>query len=215
MARAPGEIPNVVTTTGDARLSAPSALRNRAALTQELARLAPVQGRALEIASGTGEHIQHFAAATPDLSWQPSDIDAARRASIDAWCAQAKLPNVATAIALDAAQPGWAGSMEPVDLVVLINLLHLIPDAAAQNVLRGIAEVLAPGGVALIYGPFLRDGETTSPGDAEFHQTLRAQDPLIGYKDIVDVVATLVRAGLHHGETRRMPANNLLIALRK
>jgi hypothetical protein len=72
---------------------------------------------------------------------------------------------------------------------VVVNLLHLIPEAAVQSALAGIAEVLAPGGIAVLYGPFLRDGETTSDGDAAFHAELSRRDPSIGYKDVLDVVA--------------------------
>jgi SAM-dependent methyltransferase len=112
-------------------------------------------------------------------------------------------------------RPGWAAGEEPADLVVVVNLLHLIGEAAARAALDGIAQVLTPGGIAVLYGPFLRDGETTSEGDAAFHAELRRRDPAIGYKDVTDVVAQLVRAGLSHVETVRMPANNLLLAFER
>lgn len=176
-------------------------------------------GRALEIASGTGEHVVRFAARTPGLTWHPTDPDPARRASIAAWSTEAGLPNIRAPEPLDAAAADWARDWRAAegaaDLVVLINLLHLISRPKAETVLRGIADVLAPGGVAILYGPFLRDGETTSEGDAAFDSALRSQDPEIGYKDVVDVVATLVKAGLTHAETQKMPANNLLLVLRK
>jgi len=199
----------------DARLSAPAALRNRETITVELARLAPASGRALEIASGTGEHVIRFAAATPGLTWQPSDPDPARQASIAAWVADAGVSNVLPPIDLDAAKPGWAATAGPVELIFLANLLHLISGPKANCVLTEIAQALAPGGMALIYGPFLRDGAATSDGDAAFHESLRAQDPEIGYKDVIDVTATIVSAGLQHVETVRMPANNLLLAFER
>lgn len=155
--------------------------------------------------------MSHFAARLPGLDWQPSDIDPARRASVDAWIAAAGLANVAPAIDLDATRAGWWSDLPPMDIVLVVNLLHLLPTQAAWRVLEGMAEVAAPGGLVLIYGPFLRDGETTSEGDAAFDATLRARDPAIGYKDVVDVVARMVECGLRHVETRRMPANNLLL----
>lgn len=199
----------------DARMSAPSALRNRDAIARQLVRLAPATGRALEIASGTGEHVVAFAPVTPGLTWQPTDPDPARRASIAAWLAAADLPNVLAPMALDAAAPGWAATHGPADLIVVINLLHLISEPETAVVLRELAAALRPGGVALIYGPFLRDGRATSDGDARFHASLRAQDPAIGYKDVNDVVASLVDAGLSPVETVPMPANNLLLALQR
>ncbi|WP_338051996.1 DUF938 domain-containing protein [Roseicyclus persicicus] len=196
----------------EARLSAPSALRNRDAICAELRRLAPPAGRALEIASGTGEHVIRFAAALPGLDWQPTDPDPARRASIAAWAAGAGLPNLRPPLPLDAARPGWADRHGPVDLVVLVNLLHLISRPEADAALAEVARVLAPGGVFVLYGPFLRDGAATSPGDAAFHASLQAQDPAIGYKDVIDTCAHLVACGLRHVETVAMPANNLLLA---
>lgn len=199
----------------DARRSAPAALRNREAITQELCRLAPKTGRALEIASGSGEHVIRFAAAMPGLRWTPTDPDPDQRASIAAWTQAEKAQAIDPPRALDVSTPGWADEEERVDLVVLINLLHLISQPAVEASLDGIGQVLKPNGIAIIYGPFLRDGETTSPGDASFHAELRRRDPQIGYKDIVDVVARAVQAGLKHIETVRMPANNLLLAFER
>jgi len=194
----------------DPRLSSPAALRNRDAILAELLRFAPAQGRVLEIASGTGEHVRHFAPHTPGLTWQPTDPDPARRASVDARSASSA--NILPARDLDAATPGWSATHGPADLILLVNLLHLITDTQAATVLEEIAKALTPGGIALIYGPFLRDGEATSDGDAAFHARIQADTPGAGYKDVVAVCAALVRAGLHHVETVRMPANNLLLA---
>lgn len=200
---------------GDARLSAPSALRNRDLIATELSRLAPARGRALEIASGTGEHVVVFAVACPGLTWQPTEPDPLRRASIIAWTAAADLPNILPPLPLDAAQPGWAATHGPADLVVLVNLLHLISGPEADTLLAEVAAILQPGGIFTLYGPFLRDGAATSEGDAAFHASLRAQDPAIGYKDVIDTCATLVRAGLRHVETVAMPANNLLLVFER
>jgi SAM-dependent methyltransferase len=199
----------------DARMSAPSALRNRDLIAVELARMAPETGRALEIASGTGEHVVRFAAAMPGLDWQPSDPDPRRRASIAAWTAEAGFVNIRSPADLDAARPGWSSAHGPVDVIVLVNLLHLISDAEAGTVLEEIAAALAPGGLFALYGPFLRDGTATSEGDAAFDARLRAQDPAIGYKDVVDTCARLVAAGLRHVETVAMPANNLLLVFER
>jgi SAM-dependent methyltransferase len=202
--------------SGDPRISAPSALRNRDLIAAELARIAPPRGRAFEIASGTGEHVIRFAEAMPGLTWQPTDPDPARRASIAAWTRASGLDNIRPPRDLDAARPGWSDEEPiPADLVVLVNLLHLISAPEAEVVLTEIAAVLAPGGIFALYGPFLRDGEATSEGDAAFHAGLKAQDPAIGYKDVICTCACLVDAGLAHVETVAMPANNLLLVFER
>lgn len=73
-----------------------------------LADLGPDKGRALELASGTGQHVAHFARTMPALTWQPSDIDPARRQSIDAY--GQGIANLRRACEIDATGPGWGQS---------------------------------------------------------------------------------------------------------
>lgn len=193
------------------KLTAPSAARNVGPIRDVLLNVAPRSGRALEIASGTGEHVVAFARAMPGLVWQPSEIDAPRRASIDAWVAEAGLPNLRPAVHLDATARGWAVEHAAHDLVVVINLVHLISYAEARSLIREAAAALAPKGKLFVYGPFLRDGQATSDGDARFHASLTAQDPEIGYKDKDEVIAWLRDAGLGAVDVIDMPANNLCL----
>lgn len=199
----------------DGRMFAPSAARNMGPIRDLICAHAPATGRALEIASGTGEHVVELARALPGLHWQPSDIDDARRRSVDAHACACGLPNIAPAMALDATAPGWGVAHPGQDLIVLVNLLHLISTPEAQTLLAEAAMALAPGGRLVIYGPFLRDGETTSDGDAQFDAALRAQDPEIGYKDDWDVIDWLHAQFLDLVQVVEMPANNLAFVARK
>ena len=97
---------SVALPTRGAMLHAPAADRNKDALCDLLRDHAPQTGRALEIASGTGQHIAAFARALPDLHWQPTEPAPDRRASIDAYIAEAGLTNVAPAAPLDATAAG-------------------------------------------------------------------------------------------------------------
>ncbi|WP_144430555.1 DUF938 domain-containing protein [Jannaschia donghaensis] len=194
----------------DGRITAPSADRNRDAILQVLLPRLPRKGDVLEIASGTGQHIAALAAHRPDLDFHPSDPDPARRASIDVRCKG--LPNVAPAGDIDAGQAGWAIA-NAADMVLVVNLLHLISDPEMAVLLDEAAQALAPEGVLAIYGPFLRQGRTTSDGDATFDADLRAQDPAIGYKD-VDVVRTVLQVLELNVEIVKMPANNLMVLAR-
>lgn len=215
MARALPPSASVAQSTDGAKLFAPSAARNAGVLVSLLQDHAPPQGTALEIASGTGQHVTGFAAALPGLHWHPTEIDPARRASIDAYIAEAGLPNVAPAQSLDAAVPGWAGQHHPKDLVLLVNLLHLIPAEDTQNTLSETARVLSPQGRFIVYGPFKRSGTLISAGDQKFDAELRSADPAIGYKDDRDMMRWLNDAGLSRIKTVEMPANNLALIARK
>ncbi|MFK7753358.1 MAG: DUF938 domain-containing protein [Sedimentitalea sp.] len=195
------------------RLNAPSAERNADALGDLIQQIAPKTGRVLEIASGTGQHMAVFAPLHPDLHWQPSEPDPERRASIDAYCGD--LNNVAKAIDLDATRPGWAAENGGYDLIFLVNLLHLISWPEADVVIENAAKALGPGGMLMLYGPFMRAGILTSPGDASFHATLVAQDPDVGYKNDQQIGDHLRLQGLELAGIHTMPANNLAFVARK
>ena len=190
---------------------APSAERNCAPIAEVLDRHAPRRGNALEIASGTGQHACAFAARYPDLAWQPTDADADNLTTIRAWAARAQCPNLRPPRLLDAARPGWAAAWPPQDLILLVNLLHLISDTDARAVVTECARLLAPNGRVALYGPFRKDGQLVSDGDRRFDASLRAQDPEIGYKDIETVAQWVTGAGLRLVEQVAMPANNLML----
>jgi len=194
----------------EGKLIAPAAERNRAPILDVLLPKMPRRGDVLEIASGTGQHIAALAAHRPDLTFHPSDPDPTRRASIDAHCRG--LPNVAPAGDIDAGQPGWA-IQDAADMVLVVNLLHLISDGELSVLLDEASQALAPGGLLAIYGPFLRDGQPTGDADRAFDANLRAQDPMIGLKDI-DVVRTVLNVLELKVEVVEMPANNLMVLAR-
>ena len=198
-------------TLPDGRRIVPSAQRNAPAILAALQSY-DLRGRMLEIASGSGLHAAHIAPHFPRLVWQPTDIDPANLPSIRAWTAG--IGTVLPPIILDACQAGWHGTHGGNDVILLVNLLHLIPTEGAQTLLGEVALALAPQGRAFIYGPFLRDGQTTSAGDAAFDTSLRAQDGRLGYKDIAWVVRVLQGTGLRYSVIE-MPANNLFISAQK
>ncbi len=197
-----------VATKGDgARMIAPAASRNSDALCALLAKMAPASGRALEIASGTGQHVAAFAQTLPDLVWQPTEIDSARCASIDAYTTD--VSNVLPATNLDATTAGWHETFQEQDLIVLINLLHLISWPEADTFLSEASKALSPAGRLIIYGPFMQDGALTSAGDEKFHEALISQDPEIGYKNDNEIKARLQYYGLQLVQLVEMPSNNL------
>lgn len=200
--------------SADGRRHAPSAARNAGPILAVLQRVAPAGGRLLEIASGTGQHAAEFAAALPGLDWYPTDLDPENLASIRAWTAFSGRPNLHPPQVLDAAIPGWSQALGQWDAILVVNLLHLISKGAASTLLSEVSRALAPAGVALIYGPFLRNGKTTSDGDAAFDASLREQNAAIGYKDIAWAEAELSRSGLVVS-VKPMPANNLTLIARR
>ncbi|SDX62987.1 Protein of unknown function [Ruegeria halocynthiae] len=203
-----------VATEGEGdKLIAPAASRNAAVLCDLLERTAPPSGRALELASGTGQHISGFARRMPGLHWQPSEVTVERRASIDAYTRD--LPNISSAVHLNATAPDWHKTIARQDLVVLINLLHLISLPEAETLIAEAAYVLNANGRLVLYGPFKRDGRLTSDGDQRFHDALVQKDSEIGYKDDAQILAVLKDHALEPIEVVEMPANNLAFVAQK
>ncbi len=187
----------------DGRRITPSAQRNAPALLAEMQRH-DLRGTLLEIGSGSGLHAATIAPHFPNLLWQTSDIDPENIPSIHAWTAG--IVNVRPPMILDATRVGWHLLHPAQDVILIVNLFHLIPLQAAEILLREVT--LAVIGTAFIYGPFMRNGRTTSDGDARFDASLRAQDANLGYKDLDWVLARLDPIRTYVTE---MPANNLLI----
>jgi len=196
-----------------ARRSAPAALRNREPIAEVLADWLPERGRVLEVASGTGEHAAFFAERFPNLEWQPSDLHPDALASIRAWLAEARLPNLREPIVIDAAAPDWP--TDRADALLNINMVHISPWTSALGLIAGAARLLAPGGPLVIYGPWLKADIPAAPSNLAFDADLRARDPEWGLRRVEDFAKAAASAGLELAETRTMPANNLMLLLRR
>ena len=192
---------------------APATLRNRDAIAAVLADWLPPAGSVLEVASGSGEHVIHFAAAFPHLDWQPSDPDPAGLASIAAWRAEAGLVNVAPPVALDASASGWP--LDRADAILCINMVHISPWETTLGLFAGAARLLAPGAPLILYGPYIEADVPTAASNLDFDANLRTRDPAWGLRD-TDMVKSAARdAGLAFAERRAMPANNLMLLFRR
>lgn len=165
--------------TPDGRRTAPAALRNSGPLIEALRARLPSQGRILEVASGTGQHAAAFAAAFPALDWVPSDVDPRQLDSIAAWRRESGAKNLAEPMAIDIANP-WPIARGRVQVVLTINLLHLIPEPLVSRLFEEARLALSDGGRMIVYGPFLRGSSYASDGDRAFDASLRARDPVIG-----------------------------------
>jgi hypothetical protein len=197
----------------DDRRFAPATLRNRDPILGVLRPALPETGLVLEIASGTGEHTMHFAAAMPALRWQPSDPSPDARASIAAWANAAGLANVLPPLDLDAASEAWP--IARADAVLCINMIHISPWEATEGLMGGAARVLAPGQPLYLYGPYRRPGRAIEPSNAAFDADLRRRDPRWGLRDLDVVMACAEANGLLFDRVIEMPANNLSVIFRK
>ncbi|MCW1429626.1 class I SAM-dependent methyltransferase [Novosphingobium sp. JCM 18896] len=197
----------------DARRSAPATQRNRDPILDVLRPLLPETGIALEVASGTGEHVIHFARAFPFLRWQPSDPTPDARASIAAWTEANGLMNVLSPLDLDAAAEAWP--IARADAVLCINMIHISPWEATEGLMRGAGRLLSAGQPLYLYGPYRRAGHPLAPSNAAFDADLKHRDPRWGLRELDDVTALAEAAGLAFEAVIEMPANNLSVIYRK
>ena len=196
----------------DARETAASAERNKQPIVEVLERVLPTTGLVLEIGSGTGQHVAHFAKALPKLTFQPSEMDADRHASIEAWIAHENLTNIHAPIAFDVTRLPWP--VHAADAIVCINVIHISPWEATLALMKGAGTILPRGGVLVTYGPYRRGGRHTAPSNEVFDASLKSRDPTWGVRDMEEVEAVAKAQGLQLEEIIAMPANNFSLVFR-
>lgn len=203
--------PFVFEPSAEAKRTAPATERNRDAITHVLKGYLPAQGTVLEIASGTGEHIVHFAAQFPHLAWQPSDSDPLALASIAAWRAESGGDNLLAPVEVDAAAD-W--QVQDISAILCINMVHISPWEATKGLMRNAGRLLPKGGVLYVYGPFRQQDRPTAPSNEEFDRNLKSRNSQWGLRLVEDVAQEASLHALHLDQIIEMPANNLSLLFR-
>jgi len=190
-----------------------AAERNKQPILDELMTLLPPKGRALEIASGTGQHMMHFAAALPGLLFQPTEADESSLRDIAALREECGFANVRVPRRLDVLDAEW-GLTREFDAVICINMIHISPPEATPALIAGARRLLKTEGPGLLvlYGPFREGGVHTAPSNAEFDAWLKEKDPRYGVRDLDEVTDLAKQSGFTLKRMARLPANNLLVA---
>jgi SAM-dependent methyltransferase len=166
----------------------------------------------LEIGSGTGQHAVYFARELGHLAWHPTEqlvylADLTERVKAEG-PSNLRVPTV-----LDVRHAVWP--VRGADAVFTANTLHIMSWPEVMALFKGIAAVLAPGGVLCIYGPFRYAGRYTSESNREFDLMLQERDPESGLRDIEAVSLLADQYGLHLDADLDLPANNRLLAFIK
>lgn len=197
----------------DRRLEYPATARNRDAILDVLRSVLPASGLVLEVASGSGEHVVHFARAFPDLTFQPSDPEDAALQSITAWSQDSGLKNIRPPAMLDAASAQWP--VNAADAILCINMIHIAPWRASEGLFRGAARLLRAGAPLYLYGPYRRADVVTAPSNEAFDESLRSRNPEWGLRDLEAVAALAQNNGFSGPAITEMPANNLSVVFRR
>lgn len=184
---------------------------------------APTGGVVVELACGTGQHCAHLSRELPDFVFVPTDLDDTAFDAVRHHVGTS--PNVRAPIVVDACDAQWSERVKrvietdtfdgdkSVAAVLVVNMTHIAPWSATLGALAGAANVARRGGLLFVYGPFKRDGEHTSEGNAVFDESLRRQNDEWGYRDIEAVIAEAEKVGFERAEIVPMPANNFALAM--
>lgn len=207
-------------TPADLRQFAPATQRNREPILEVLLQVLPTHGTILEIASGTGEHAIFFAPQLKPRIWLPSDPNPILRDSITAWSKQFPSDNLLLPLNIDASLPTWPIEQEakpdsPIVAIVNINMIHISPWSACLGLMAGVGRILPKDGILYLYGPYKQGGKHTAPSNQAFDESLQAQNPDWGVRNLEDVVAVANNHNLILVNTYQMPANNLSVVFKK
>lgn len=189
-----------------------AAERNKAPIGEVLKTVLPDQGVVLEIASGTGQHIVHFAGLFPHLTWLPSESDPFRRLEIEKNTASHQ-SNCERPIALDVRDQPWP--VKAVDFVYCANMIHISPPETTPALFRGASEVLQTNSRLFLYGPFFSRDEENVDSNKAFDAWLKSLDPSYGVRFLDDVEARAHENGFALEKKVSMPANNLSLVFIK
>jgi hypothetical protein len=169
-------------------------------------------GRVLEMASGSGMHINYFAPHFGHLHFHPSDKDQSVFDNIKQLSVDHSNDNIADPVHLDLTDPQtWfnPGSPGSFSAIFCINIFQVAPISIADGMMECASYLLDETGILLIYGPFQMEGKFTTDSNREFHDTLSSAGVSEwGLKDVADLKKAAENHGLELKEQIDMPANN-------
>jgi hypothetical protein len=192
--------------------------RNKEPILAAFRQLFPASGDVLEVASGSGLHINYFASHFPAIRFQPSDYDAEVFATIVAKREAARNGNVADPLRIDLTDPTTFPdpAVQRYDAIFVINIFQVAPVSIAAGIARLGASVLTDNGFIAIYGPFKVEGGYTTPSNEAFDkEILAASVPEWGLKDVADLASAAAPFGLRLARRLDLPANNFILVFER
>lgn len=192
--------------------------RNREPILETFKEIFPASGHALELASGSGLHVNYFAPHFPDIRFQPTDLDESVFDSIKLKRTEQSNPNIDDPIKIDLTAPSsWPDAQaQNYDVIFVINIFQVAPISIADGIFALASKSLKENGLVAIYGPFKVDGRYTTESNQAFDkEILAAKVPEWGLKDVRDLEAAASIHGLQLHRQIDRPANNFVLVFNK
>ncbi|CAJ0572715.1 unnamed protein product, partial [Mesorhabditis spiculigera] len=203
-------------------LRAAAAERNQGPIAEVLKQYLKGKLKLLEIASGTGQHLAHFAEVFPEVDFQPSECEPRSIHSIVAYVDHLKLANFRVPLFVDVSKkPGqWAlpddYAPQKVDVLYSANMIHISSNAAVSGLFEAAGYLLKPDtGLLITYGPYAKDGKISPQSNIDFDASLKERNAEWGLRDVSYLKKVAADNGLQFEHMHDMPANNNILVFRK
>lgn len=172
--------------------------RNRDSILEVLKKKLPTTpGNVLELASGSGMHINYFAPHLKHLTFFPSDKDSETFDNIKKITQAQGITNIVNPSVLDLSKPdSWFSLGKPSTFTALlyINTVQIAPITFVDSMLECAVNLLTDDGFLMIYGPFKGEGGLKE---------------IAGFKQAAANYDLLLKEQIH------MPANNVALLFGK
>lgn len=187
--------------------------RNKEPIFNVLKQYIDIDGRLLEIGSGTAQHAVYIAGQLANLHWVTSD-QPQYHDGIKATLKEAKLGNIHGPEKLTIGKDDFPGK-RPFDYVFTANTLHIMSWKEAKTLFKLLGKRLRESCLVFIYGPFNYNNEYTSESNQAFDQMLKERDPNSGIRNFEDVQKAMEKSGFKLLKDHEMPANNRLLVFER
>ncbi|XP_034947064.1 methyltransferase-like 26 [Chelonus insularis] len=198
------------------KLIYPAAERNKEPILQVLKRIIrPGSNQVcLEISSGSGQHIAHFAPHFPQVTFYPSECEPSLLESISAHATNLTNVNEPSLIDVATDYKTWPGDLfkeKSTDYIYNSNMMHVSPFKCTIGLFENADKLLNSNGTLITYGPYAIDGKITPESNVEFDKSIRSQNSEWGLRDIRDLEKLATKNNLKLIEMVDMPANNKIL----
>ncbi|XP_066603874.1 methyltransferase-like 26 [Prorops nasuta] len=172
----------------------------------------------LEIASGSGQHVAHFAKNFPQITFYPSEYESRLLDSIAAHVHG--LANVREPLKIDITTDytTWTNGCfkaNSFDYVYNANMMHISHYECTIGLFKNVGKLLKQNGILFTYGPYAINGTISPESNINFHKSLKSQDASWGLRDVADLQKLAKENNIDMIKMFDMPANNKTIIWKK
>lgn len=164
----------------------------------------------VEISSGSGQHIAHFAPHFPNVKFQPTEVDENLFGSLMYYTQNCPTKNILKPLLVDIRSnlSNYGFKRNSIDYMYNANMIHISPFECTIGLFENAGAYLKPDALMITYGPYSKDGVITPESNIQFDASLRTRDPSWGLRDINDLIKLGEENNMSLIDTVEMPANN-------